>query len=500
MKLSIFIFIISSFIATTIYAADFFELQNAIAQIKKINDEIKAINSENARKQLDAEKLTDDNFKPKYRELFEQFSSISRGTSRKTSEETENAYVERTIQQQKLNERRLAELTAEKISALEKVHNSFKDDYAKLIAPLNKELKILLESGYPLDPDSLILKLGAYNPKTQQFPVTIENRVKKSSNISVDSKSIESTTEYTASPVIAIESTLFLPKVEADKLSRLYRKNSGVLRPEIRVRASGEIANAVIVNEAEQYSMELIDGEFMTAEENEWRRTERNNEPLAGRFVRIPGGCFRMGDLFGGGGKVEKPVHEVCLSRFAIGVREVTQGQWKRIMGINNSKFKNCGDDCPVEGVSWYDSQEFIGKLNQLTGKNYRLPTEAEWEYAARSGGRMEKFSGGDKLDILGWYRGNSDKMTHSGGKMMANGLGIFDMSGNVWEWVGDFYGEYSKGKQLDPTGPLEGSARVSRGGSWGSDSTALRTTNRIGSSPDNRHNVQGFRLALPMP
>ncbi len=171
-------------------------------------------------------------------------------------------------------------------------------------------------------------------------------------------------------------------------------------------------------------------------------------------FVAVNGGCFQMGDNFGDGmADREKPVHEVCVSDFVIGKYEVTQGQWRKLMGSNPSKFNSCGDNCPVEQVSWNDVQQFIQRLNSQSGRNFRLPTEAEWEFAARSGGKHEKYSGGDNVDAVAWYGDNSGKMTHPVGQKQANGLGLYDMSGNVWEWVSDWYGNYPIGSQQNSQG-----------------------------------------------
>lgn len=215
-------------------------------------------------------------------------------------------------------------------------------------------------------------------------------------------------------------------------------------------------------------------------------------------MVSIAGGCFQMGDTHGGGFSDEKPLHEVCVSDFAIGTYEVTQGEWRRVMGKNPSHFSSCGDDCPVENVSWDDVQKFIKKLNRSTGGSFRLPTEAEWEYAARSGGREEKYSGGDDADAVAWYEGNSGGTPHPVGQKQANGLGIHDMSGNVWEWVSDWYGGYGTERQQAPAGPATGSFRVYRGGGWSLDLWSIRTTNRAYSVPGKRVINLGFRLASP--
>jgi formylglycine-generating enzyme required for sulfatase activity len=197
------------------------------------------------------------------------------------------------------------------------------------------------------------------------------------------------------------------------------------------------------------------------------------------------------------GGKDEKPVHEVCVGDFYLGKYEVTQCQWKKVMGNNPSHFKDCGENCPVENVSWDDVQDYIRKLNKKTRHIYKLPTEAEWEYAARSGGKREKYSGGDNVDSVAWYDSNSDNKTHPAGTKSQNGLGIYDMSGNVWEWCEDWYDEgyYRNSPRNDPTGPSSGEGRVIRGGSWDFYARVARSAVRGNRPPDLRSDRLGFRL-----
>jgi len=187
----------------------------------------------------------------------------------------------------------------------------------------------------------------------------------------------------------------------------------------------------------------------------------------------------------------------VTLSDFYIGKYEVTQAQWEAVMSGNPSNFK--GDDLPVENVSWNEIQEFIGKLNQSTGREYRLPTEAEWEYAARGGrrNRAYKYSGSNNVGEVAWFEGNSEKTTHPVGTKKANELGLHDMSGNVWEWVSDWYGDYDNDQRKDPGGPDQGTSRVIRGGGWGSYARGVRVSNFYNNNPDNRYNILGFRLAM---
>jgi formylglycine-generating enzyme required for sulfatase activity len=222
-------------------------------------------------------------------------------------------------------------------------------------------------------------------------------------------------------------------------------------------------------------------------------------------MISVKGGCYQMGDTFGDGVPMwEQPVHEVCIDDFSIGKYEVTQGQWKAVMGNNPSFFRACGDNCPVERVSWNDAQEFIRKMNEMTGKRYRLPTEAEWEFAARSRGKHEKYAGTSdtrKLKDYAWFEDNSGNKTHPVGRKKPNGLGIYDMNGNVWEWVkdsGDDYKVpyYKESPRMNPQGPENASHRIVRGGSWYNFSRGIRAAVRRDGLPDRRSGGIGFRLA----
>ncbi len=231
-------------------------------------------------------------------------------------------------------------------------------------------------------------------------------------------------------------------------------------------------------------------------------------------MVAVEGGTFQMGSNDGDGD--EKPVHGVTLSDFCIGKTEVTQDLWQAVMGNNPSYFK--GDNLPVERVSWDDIQEFIEKLNRLTGKHYRLPTEAEWEYAARGGkkSRGYKYSGSENIDLVAWYWQNSGDnhlsgswdwdmikknncKTHPVGQKQPNELGLYDMSGNVCEWCSDWYnsGYYKNSPRNNPQGASSGTYRVYRGGSWDISAGCCRVANRSDWSPDLRSINLGFRLAV---
>ena len=211
-------------------------------------------------------------------------------------------------------------------------------------------------------------------------------------------------------------------------------------------------------------------------------------------FVWVPGGCFNMGS--NEGGSDEKPIHEVCLDGFWMGKYEVTQKEWQSIMGNNPSYFKK-GDRFPVEQVSWDDAKAFIKKLNGRTGETFALPSEAQWEYAARSGGKNQKYSGGNDVNRFAWYNKNSGGTTHKVGTKAANDLGIHDMSGNVWEWCEDIYakGAYKKHTRNNPIYAQSGSNRVLRGGGWRGSPASVRCANRFWNTPGNRDFLLGFRL-----
>jgi len=213
------------------------------------------------------------------------------------------------------------------------------------------------------------------------------------------------------------------------------------------------------------------------------------------RMVYIPPGTFVMGSPEGEPGReVDEMGHQVTLTRgFYMGVTQVTQGQWKRVMGGNPSRFKRRRLDYPLESVSWLEAQEFIEKLNRKQGKGkYRLPTEAEWEYACRAG-TVGAYSG--DLDEMAWYDKNAAGKTHLVGRKRPNAWGLYDMHGNVYEWCEDWYGEYPSGKVKDPTGPASGSLRVARGGSWTSPGKSARSANRFSREPKLKDDILGFRL-----
>ncbi len=213
-------------------------------------------------------------------------------------------------------------------------------------------------------------------------------------------------------------------------------------------------------------------------------------------LVYVPGGCFQMGSPKSEKGRNDdEKLHEVCVDGFWMGKTEVTQGQWQKVMGSNPSAFKK-GDDYPVERVSWDDTQDFIKKLKGKAGRKYRLPTEAEWEYACRVNS-PGTYCGGNDLNAVAWYSENSSS-THPVGEKKRNAFGLYDMSGNVWEWCADRYGAYEPNKKENPVGTTSGSYRVIRGGGCSNAPEFVRAAIRLRYSPGFRFSSLGFRLLLP--
>ena len=232
-----------------------------------------------------------------------------------------------------------------------------------------------------------------------------------------------------------------------------------------------------------------------------------NGKTVDFKMILVEHGIFQMGSEESDAYSSETPVHMVTLTNdYYIGETEVTQALWYAVMGQKPTSdgaqwgsTSGLGDNRPAYYVSWNDCQEFITKLNQMTGKNFRLPTDAEWEFAARGGNKSQgyKFAGGDIIDKVAWHYDNGDLTTHDVGTRQANELGIYDMSGNVWEWCSDWYGRYSSTAQTNPTGPTTGSDRVTRGGSWGTGDRVCRVSNREYEGVDSRYGGGGFRLVL---
>lgn len=220
-------------------------------------------------------------------------------------------------------------------------------------------------------------------------------------------------------------------------------------------------------------------------------------EGVSFNMVRVTGGTFLMGSNDASSKVEDKPQHEVVVSDYMIGEQVVTQELWEVVMGSNPSFFK--GAKHPVESVSWNDCQTFIRKLNEVTGQQFRLPTEAEWEYAARGGncGKGCHYAGSDTLDSVAWYYDNANDETHPVGQKNPNELGLYDMSGNVWEWCSDWFAAYNTASQSNPQGPSAGFHHVYRGGSWYCSAKDCTVSYRNSGIPDHRNLNLGLRLTL---
>lgn len=275
-------------------------------------------------------------------------------------------------------------------------------------------------------------------------------------------------------------------------------RKAAKLKKEAEIKAAEEVRLKEMAaqkqKEEEASKSEMRKKEEAKAAEQKRKEEEAARQKGLPEMVFVRGGTFQMGDK-----DIAAPVHAVTLSDFEIGKYPVTQKLWSDIMGSNPSNFK--GDDLPVEKVSWEDCQEFLKKLNQKTGKKYRLPTEAEWEFAARGGSFSKnfKYAGSNNLNEVGWYSSNSNSKTHPVGQKNSNELGLHDMSGNLCEWCADLYGDYQASGEtvLNPSGPTAGWDRVLRGGSWSYGKWYCRVAARYHSSQQGHGDYRdGFRLA----
>ncbi|MBF0101931.1 MAG: DUF4214 domain-containing protein [Desulfobacterales bacterium] len=299
----------------------------------------------------------------------------------------------------------------------------------------------------------------------------------------------------------------------------LYTYSAGNLGTYLNEIAIAFMGNGAILHAELEYDKNgngtYDDGKLTltTQDKNEdwkqWMETSTVGESftnsLGMTFVRIPAGTFMMGSPTDELGRyTTETQHQVTLTKdYYMMTTEVTQGQWKAVMGSNPSYFASCGDNCPVEQVSWNDIQAFITALNALDGtRQYQLPTEAQWEYAARAesttafaNGAITNVYADPNLDIMGWYYYNSGDTTHSVAQKQVNAWGLYDMHGNVWEWCSDWNGNYPTSAVIDPTGPTSGSYRVRRGGSWNNYALSCRSAVSYYNDPVDRYNSFGFRL-----
>jgi formylglycine-generating enzyme required for sulfatase activity len=301
------------------------------------------------------------------------------------------------------------------------------------IAPLKARIQTLAGREYIFGADHVLVDLGPYDADRQAFNIALRSRPAGKGAAQSPLK-------------LAFNGSLSLPPAEARQFKQQWA--AGLVRAEVTATPEGGAKTAQLLNEADGSRRWHHGDEFVTEMEKQYRPAMR----------LIPSGGFEIAQT------------------------EVTQAQWRAVMGYNPSHFSSCGDDCPVEQVSWGDVQEYLRKLNKLSGKQYRLPTEHEWKHAC-DGGSSQEYCGSSNLDAVGWYDKNSGNKTHPVGQKQANGYGLYDMSGNVWEWQQDCYnGDCSK--------------RVLRGGSWHYGPGFARSASRDWSSPAGLLVGYGFRLA----
>jgi len=306
-----------------------------------------------------------------------------------------------------------------------------------------------------------------------------------------DSDSVQVTVPIVSASMPEVEQEDATAQVAAERVAELQAESLRIAE-ERRQAEEAELAR----QEEERKRQEEAERQTVSVSTASRSNKSYTVNGVSFKMVAVNGGTFRMGSA--NGDSDERPVHDVTLSDYYIGETEVTQELWQAVMGSNPSRFTG-NSQRPVETVSWNDCQAFVRKLNELTGGNFRLPTEAEWEYAARGGqkSRGYKYSGSDNIGEVAWYRDNSNSTTHAVKTKSPNELGIYDMSGNVWEWCQDWYGDYSSAAQTNPDGPNSGRNRVFRGGCRDAIARYCRSSDRLNYYPDFEDNVLGLRLAL---
>ena len=358
----------------------------------------------------------------------------------------------------------------------------------KDIAPLKARIKLLSEHEYIVDSEAIHAVLGEYDSKKHQLSIKLS-----SINSNLDLK---------------LEGAIPLPDSAVAAFQNQW--HAGLIRPEARVSIEGNPVSLSLVNDADHVRWFEIKSLFYSLSSLKTLSPDILNSlfsvgrafkdcPDCPYMIVLPAGSFNMGSI--GGADDAQPIHRVTIGLpFAMGKTEVTQGEWKAVMGNNPGNFKNCGDSCPVEQVSWNDANDFIQKLNIKTGRQYRLPSEAEWEYACRAGGQ-QKYCGSDKVSEVAWYYANSGEHPHPVAAKQANHWGLRDMSGNLWEWVEDSYHANFVGAPVDGTAwQGDGAQRVIRGGAWNLISELVSANARSGATPVLRDYYYGFRVARMLP
>ena len=356
------------------------------------------------------------------------------------------------------------------------------------IAPLKARVKALTEHRYIVGSEGIEAVLSAYDADKQQFSIKLRSKFSALS--------------------LSLNGTIPLQHEEADLFNKLWQ--AGLVKPEAAANLNGDWVELALVDDKDNTRWVELKKMFFSLGKLKTLSSATLNDlfqpgrrikdcPSCPDMVVIPAGSFDMGSNDGAGD--EKPVHSVTIAQpFAMGKTEITQGEWKAVMGNAPGNFKNCGDSCPVEQVSWNDAQVFIQKLNAKTGKQYRLPSEAEWEYACRAGGLLD-YCGSGIADEVAWYSKNSGGFPHATAQKKANAWGLYDMNGNVWEWVEDSYHADYNGAPIDGTAwQGEEAERVLRGGAWNLIADLVRASTRSAGAPILRDYYYGFRIVRMLP
>lgn len=429
-------------------------MDSAIAEIKQLNDRISHIESGYEKEFAQARKLVTQKYTAKFEALADEISAL-----RNESESLVAFDLRREKKRAEINFQRNADLLRLSPAVLA----------ATETAPLRARIDALEQHEYVFGPESVEVELGEYDAKQQQYSVFAQSK----------------------KPFVRLrlKGSIPLPPAEAEAFLKQWQ--TGLVQAEVKMKIISETPDLAFINHADNTYLTFLDGTFMTAAARQ-EQMERKYRPA---MITIPAGNFDMGS------KENMPVHRVTFKHgFAISKTEVTQGQWHAVMGNTPILPDSCGKDCPMEKVSWNDAQIFIQKLNARTGKIYRLPSEAEWEYACRAGGKHE-FCGGNNVDSVAWYGLNSGSTVRPVATKQANAFGLHDMSGNALEWVEDSYHHDYRGAPTNGDAwQGDGSMRVVRGGSRSDGVLSVRVTARDGFEPEYRFVGFGFRLAKTLP
>jgi len=402
--------------------SDFPTLASAVAEIKRLNAQISSIETGYEQELSQTRK-----------QVFARYAAQLAAVDALQKDEFETASEFKFKQEKQRNslnrqkEAELARMTAITLAAEE-------------TTPLRRNIQQLANREYTLGAESLSAELGAYNAETQLFSLTLKSKT----------------------PLLKLSMNGSIPLSTAEAKAFKQQWAAGLVRPEAKVKAGSNRIELALANDASNERLNNDSGVFMTAKKKrDYEQRAIQDRPYCGELVKMPS------------------------QKFEIGRTEVTQAQWRAVMGNNPSRVSGC-DNCAVDDVSWDDVQDYLQKLNAKTGESYRLPTEVEWEVACYAGSKTE-YCGGDYANFVGWHEGNSGNRTHPVGQKQANDFGLFDMSGNVWEWMSDCYD--------DKCG-----RRVLRGGSWYNGTRFMRANFRLYLPPGIRDYDLGFRVARTIP